>query len=137
MDLVEVEGKLKDLFSWNKVAENLPMIAGVGIGIIVLDKLLSIGAKLEPVYKLVKQWNSDGVFEIIDSVGDNIQLVDLMFKAFKINVGGENLDKLADFLQSLATGGKHLSKLMGLIGLDKLVGKRGSGRGSKSGYDVV
>lgn len=136
MDLVETKDKLKDLFSWEKVAENLPLIAGIGIGLIVIDKLLGIGKKLEPMYEKVKHWNSDGVFEIIDTVGDNIQLVDLIFKAFKVDVGGDNLDKLADFLQSLATGGKHLSKLMGMVDLSTLLGAGGSGRG-KSGYKEI
>ncbi|MBA7521569.1 hypothetical protein ES705_13676 [subsurface metagenome] len=137
MDLVETKDKLKNLFSWEKIAENLPMIAGLGVGLVVLDRLLSIGVNLEPLYKKVRQWNSDGVFEIIDSVGDNIQLVDLILKAFNVNVGEEGLKKLADFLQSLGTGGKHLSKLMGLVNLDKLLGAGGSGRGSKSRYNVI
>jgi len=137
MDLVETKDKLKGLFSWEKVAENLPMILGLGVGLVVLDKLLSIGKKLEPMYEKVKHWNSDGVFEIIDSVGDNVQLVDLIFKAFKVDLGSDSLDKLADFLQSLATGGKHLSKLMGLIDFKKLLGAGGSGRGSGSGYKEI
>ncbi len=137
MDLVETKDKLKELFSWEKIAENLPMIAGIGVGLIVLDKLIGIGEKLAPMYEKVKHWNSDGVFEIIDGVGDNIQLVDLIFKAFKIDLGGDSLDKLADFLQSLATGGKHLSKLIGLVDVSKLLGAGGSGRGSKSRYKVV
>ena len=125
MDLVETKDKLKELFSWEKIAENLPMIAGIGVVLIVLDKLIGIGEKLTPMYENVKHWNSDGVFEIIDTVGDNIQLVDLIFKAFKIDLGGDSLDKLADFLQSLATGGKHLSKLMGLVDFKKLLGAGG------------
>jgi len=63
--------------------------------------------------------------------------VDLIFKAFKFNVGDKNLDKLADFLQSLATGGKHLSNLLNLIDIGKLLGAGGSGRGTSSGYDVL
>jgi len=137
MDLVETKDKLKGLFSWEKVAENLPMILGLGVGLVVLDKLLSIGKKLEPMYEKVKHWNSDGVFEIIDTVGDNIQLVDLIVKAFDIDLGGDNLDKLADFLQSLATGGKHLSNLLNLIDIGKLLGVRGSGRETGSGYKEI
>ena len=34
-DVVEVKDRLKDLFSWEKVAENLPMVIGIGIGLIV------------------------------------------------------------------------------------------------------
>lgn len=137
MDVDEAKVKLQNLFSLEKVAENLPIIIGLGVGLIVLDKLLDLGTKLAPVYEKVKQWNSDGVFETIDSVGDNIQLVDLFLKAFKINVGDKNLDKLADFLQSLATGGKHLSKLWGLIDIGKLLGAGGSGRGTGSGYKEI
>ncbi|TKJ26216.1 MAG: hypothetical protein CEE42_05235 [Promethearchaeota archaeon Loki_b31] len=137
MDLVETKDKLKKLFSWEKIAENLPMIAGLGVGLVVLDKLLSIGEKLEPVYEKVRNWNADGLFEIIDTVGDNVQLLDLTLRAFDVSVGKDSLDRLADFLQNLATGGKHLSKLMGLINLDKLLGAGGSGRGSRSGYKEV
>lgn len=134
MDVEEAKEKVMDFFSWEKVAESLPLLAGVAVGLIVVDKLLNIGEKLAPVYDKVKDWNSDGVFEIIDTVGDNIQLLDMIFKAFKVNVGDRNLDKIADFLQSLGTGGKHLSKLMGLVDIDKLLGGRSSGRRGGSGY---
>lgn len=137
MDLVETKDKLKKLFSWEKISENLPMIIGLGVGLVVLDKLIGIGEKLAPMYEKVKYWNSDGVFEIIDTVGDNVQLVDLIFKAFDVDMGGDSLDKLADFLQSLATGGKHLSKLIGLVDVGKLLGAGGSGRRKGSGYKVV
>ncbi|MBA7566088.1 hypothetical protein ES708_07775 [subsurface metagenome] len=137
MDLVETKDKLKKLFSWEKIAENLPMIVGLGVGLVVLDKVIGIGEKLAPMYEKVKRWNSDGVFEIIDSVGDNIQFVDLMFKAFDVDLGAGGLKKLADFLQSLGTGGKHLSKLIGLVDMKKLLGVGGSGRGSGSGYKEI
>lgn len=136
MDVDEVMVKFKDAFSWEAVVENLPAIAGIGVGLIIVDRLLGIGERLGPVYEKVKDWNSDGFFEIIDTVGDNIQLVDLILKAFNVDLGGRNLDKIADFLQSLATGGKHLSKLMSLLGIDKLLGGR-SGGSSRPGYKEV
>jgi len=137
MDVDEAMVKFKEFFSWEKIADNLPMLAGVAVGLIIVDRLLGLGERLAPVYDKVKDWNSDGVFEIIDSVGDNVQLLDLVFRAFKINLGGRNLDKIADFLQSLATGGKHLSKLMALIDIDKLLGGRSVGRGRDSGYKEI
>ena len=138
MDVDEAKGKLMDIFSWERIAENLPLLLGFAGGLVIIDRLLSIGERLEPVYEKVKRWNSDGLFEIIDTVGDNIQLLDLVLRAFKVNLGDTNLDKLADFLQSLATGGKHLSKLIALIDVDKLLGGRSGGRsGGSSGFKEI
>ena len=115
MDTDELRDKVLSKFNWSTLLENLPGIMAVAGGVLILDKLIDLGTKLAPVYKKVQNWNKDGVFEIIDTVGDNIQLVDLVLKAFKIDLGSDQLDKLADGLQGLATAGKHLSRLYELI----------------------
>ena len=115
MNTIEIREKIQKKFNWNTILENLPTIALIGGGILVLDKLVDLGTKLEPVYKKVKNWNADGIFEIIDTVGDNMQIVDLILKALKIEISSDELKKASDFLQNLGTVGKHVNALWSLI----------------------
>lgn len=115
MDTDDIKEKLLKAFKWDSLLDNLPMILAIGGGIMLLDKFVDIGTKLEPVYRKVKKWNSDGIFEIIDTIGDNIQLLDSIFKTFKINLKGDELDKLADFLQNVGTSGKYITQMWSLI----------------------
>lgn len=132
MDTVELKDKLGSIFKWDALLENLPGILLAVGGIILLDKLVDIGGKLEPVYKKVKEWNKDAVFEIIDTVGDNIQLLDLILKAVGVDLNEGQLDRLADSLQNLGTVGKHVSRLWSLIAPTLVMGKTGSGKKSFS-----
>lgn len=115
MDTNGIKDKLMKMFKWDSVLDSLPTIALIAGGILLLDKIIDISGKLEPIYKKVKRWNKDGVFEIIDTIGDNIQILDLILKAVKIDLSGDELDKLADGLQNLGTIGKHVSALWSLI----------------------
>ncbi len=115
METNEIKDKLQNTFKWDNLLQGLPAILLLGGGIILLDKIIDISSKLEPVYSKVKRWNQDGVFEIIDTIGDNIQIVDLILKALKINLSDNELKRVADFLQNLGTVGKHVIALWSLI----------------------
>lgn len=113
--MVEAKEKLMEAFSLEKVASSLPTLLLIGAGILIIDKIVGIGVKLEPINKRVRKWNRQAVFEIIDSVGDNIQLLDTILKSFGIDIGEDNLHKLGDLLQNLATGGKHIGTMYDLL----------------------
>ena len=115
IEVDDVKAKFQEAFSLEKISSNLPIIAMIGAGILIIDKIVGIGVKLEPINKRVRKWNRQAIFEIIDSVGDNIQLLDTILRSFNINLGENNLKRLADFLQNLATGGKHIGTLYDLI----------------------
>jgi len=124
MDTDEMKDKLKEKLSWENISESLPVILVVGVALLLLDKLLSIGAKMEPFFKKRKRFRKNRMFEIIDTIGDNIQLIDSVVKLLGIDLDDIQLKKIGDFMQNIGTGGKHLANLYGLLGLK---GSKGGG----------
>ena len=128
--------KIQEGLSWEKLGDNLPAVITVGGIILILDRLVGLGDKLKPVTDWVKGLNEADVYETIDTVGDNIQLVDLALRAFKIEIGKEDLKKIGDFLQNIGTGGKYLSKLLDVV-KGKIPENRRLGYRKGSGYKEV
>ena len=126
MDTTEAKDKLLKTLKWDNIVNSLPLIALIGGGILIVSKVVDIGTKLAPLYKKVERWNKDAIFEIIDTVGDNIQILDIALKALKLDLSDDQLKKLADTLQNIGTAGKHMSRLWDLI-MPSLKGKFGSG----------
>ena len=125
MDTDEAKYKYKKYFSWEKILENLPFILAVGGGVLILDKLIGIGAMLEPMFKKRRRWKKKKTFEAIDTAGDNIQIIDSLLKLVGLELDGDELKKVGDFLQNVGTGGKlivSLYELMGIGGGSKGVG---------------
>ena len=115
VDVRNIGEKIKEGLTWEKLGDNLPAVITIGGIILILDKLVGLGDKLKPVTNWVKGLNEAEVYETIDTVGDNIQLVDLALRAFKVEIGKDDLKKIADFLQNVGTGGKYLSKLLDVV----------------------
>lgn len=130
MDTREAKEKIKEYVSIDKIVENLPMILLIGGGLLLLDKLLKIGVKLEPFFRRRRKFRKNRFFEIIDTLGDNIQIFDMIAKLFKIEFSKVELKKIGDLLQNIGTGGKHISTLYDLIQpkVGGLLGRRDSGR---------
>ncbi len=133
IDVNEAKAKLEYMFSLEKLTSNLPMLLAIGAGILIIDKIVGIGVKLEPINKRIRKWNRHAVFEIIDTVGDNVQLLDTILKSLNIDVGENNLHKLSDFLQNLATGGKHIGTLYDML-KPSLMKARGVVQGKLGNY---
>lgn len=133
IDVNEAKAKLQDAFSLEKIASNLPILLMIGAGILIVDKIVGIGVKLEPINKRIRKWNRQAVFEIIDTVGDNIQLLDTILKSLGIDIGEVSLHKLSDFLQNLATGGKHIGTLYDIM-KPSLMKARGAIQGKLGNY---
>ena len=129
----EIGEKIKSGLSWDKVAENLPAIAVLALGLYILDKSVDVSSKVKILTQGSRKLNQAEIFEGIDTIGDHIQLFDSILKVFKIELPQTDLDKIADFLQNVGTSGKYISQF-----LDILKGKFGSfsfgsGAGSTSG----
>ncbi len=100
VDVRDIGEKIKEGLTWEKLGDNLPAMLAVGGVILIADRLLGLGDKLKPVMNWVKSLNEAEVYETIDTVGDNIQFIDLALRAFNIEIGKEDLKKLGDFLQN-------------------------------------
>lgn len=136
VDVRDLGEKIKEGLTWEKLGDNLPAVITIGGIILILDRLVGLGDKMKPVTDWVKGLNEAEVYETIDTVGDNIQLVDLALRAFKIEIGKEDLKKIGDFLQNVGTGGKYLSKLLDVV-KGKIPKGRRLGYKKGSGYTEV
>jgi len=125
MDSEQAKDKLRDYFSWENIVDNLPAIFTIGGILLLLDKLLSISAKLQPLVRK-RRFRKNKMFETIDTVGDNVQLLNSIVKLTGLELSGDELKKIGDVLQNIGTGGKHLANFYELLGIGK-GSKRGGG----------
>ncbi|TFG23929.1 MAG: hypothetical protein EU529_05885 [Promethearchaeota archaeon] len=123
---------LADFFSIDNVLRALPWIL-IGAGaLIIIDKGTDVGVKLAPLYDKIKVYNSSDLAESVDTVGDNMQFIDNIFKTFGIQIDNDLLKRISDFLQNIATATKWGAKLFDAVktGVPKLQKVR-SGSGSR------
>ncbi len=117
MNIEEAKEKAKDYLSWNNIFESLPIVIVFAIILFAVDKIVNISGKIgsSSRFKRRKRYTNKILFEVIDSLGDNIQLLDGALGMFNIKLGDNDLKKAADFLQNLGTGGKRLDDLYQLL----------------------
>ncbi len=115
MDIEEAKMKAEKILSWQNIANSLPLILVIGVVLIIVDKIVGISEKIRPKWQSRKRYRKNVLFEVIDTIGDNIQLISGFIKLLGIDLGEDDLKKIADFLQNLGTGGKTLNALYDLI----------------------
>ncbi len=114
-DIKEIGEVIKENLTWDKIGENLPLILAIGAGVYILDKSIDISGKVKLLTAGTERLNEAKFFEGIDTIGDNIQLIELILKQFKIEIGGDDLKKVADFLQNLGTAGKYIKQFVDML----------------------
>ena len=127
----EIGQEIQERFSWDKISDNLPMILAAGVGLYILDKSIDISSKVKLLSVGTKTLNKAEFFEIVDTIGDNMQIIDLALKSFGVEIDEVDLKKVADFLQNVGTGGKYIDQLYDLI-TKKFGGKLGYSGNGKS-----
>ena len=87
---------------------------------------------MAPFYeRYIKPLNRNQFSETIDTIGDNLQLLDFALKAMKVE--NVNLKPLADVLQNVATASKYVFTLF-----DTIKSKTGQGQGQgQIGYKHI
>lgn len=133
--LAEIGEKVKSRLSWDKIADNLPIIATIALGLFVLDKSIDIGGKVKILTEGSKRLNQAEFFEGVDTVGDQIQLFDSILKCFDINLGEFDLKRIGDFFQNLGTSGKYIKQLTDIF-KDKFGGSFSGSSGSSGSRKI-
>ena len=113
----EIGQKVKNFFQLENWMDSIPIMLTVGGGLLIGNQVLGLGEKLKPVYEWMRQYNKQEFLEFIDTVADNLELVDKVAALFGIEDVGEWTDKIADWLQEVSALAKWFN--LGAMGFKK------------------
>jgi len=114
MEFEELKTEIKKYFNFNNIIDSLPAIGLVAGGVLFLEKILGIGEKLKPAYDVVKQYNKEQFFELIDTIADNLEFIDMKLKVFNLDAG-DVIKKIGDFLQKIGVAGKYIGQFTNVL----------------------
>ena len=128
MDLNDLVKTIKKNLTWDKILEYGPVVLIGGAALYGIDRAAKISNSLKEsgVADFVKRYNRNDFFEGIDTVGDIMELVNSLLAGLGIDIGKDNIKKIADFLQKLGNSGKIIDLIVGTFERKGLVKRNGN-----------